>query len=144
MFTDGVNIVLLKLWSPHHQKEEMSDTARCLETAFYIITFYVLILGPRQLSRYSDSLRAGWSGDRIPVGGETSRTSPVQSWGRPSLLTMGTGSFMGVKRTGSGTDHPPTSSSEVKVRVELYICSPSGPSWHVIGRTLPLSLTFIF
>ena len=36
---------------------------------------------------------------------------------------------------------PPTSSSaEVKERVELYLYSPSGLSWPVIGWTLPLPL----
>ena len=33
--------------------------------------------------------------------------------------------------------HPPTYSAEVEGRVELYICFPFGPSWPVIGRTLP-------
>jgi len=33
---------------------------------------------------------------------------------------MSTGSFIGVKRPGRGVDHPPTSSAEVKERVELY------------------------
>ena len=41
------------------------------------------------------------------------------------------------------TTHPP-SSAEVKERVELYICSPSGPSWPVLGWTLPLPLPFNF
>ena len=30
------------------------------------------------------------------------------------------------------------SSARVKERVELYLCSPSGPSWPVLGRALPL------
>ena len=54
---------------------------------------------------------------------------------------MGTGSFPGVKRPGRGVDHPPTSSAEVKERVELYLYSPSVPSWPVLGRTLILPLT---
>jgi hypothetical protein len=29
--------------------------------------------------------------------------------------------------------HPHPSSAEVKERVELYLCSPSGPSWPVLG-----------
>jgi hypothetical protein len=32
----------------------------------------------------------------------------------PASCTMGTGSFPGVKRPGSGADHPPPSSAEVK------------------------------
>jgi hypothetical protein len=44
-------------------------------------------------------------------------------------------SFPGVKRPGHGGNHPATSSAEVKERVELYLYSPSGPSWPVTGRT---------
>jgi hypothetical protein len=51
----------------------------------------------------------------------------------PASCTMGTGSFLGVKRQGRGVDHPPPSSDEVKERVELYLSSPSGPSWPVLG-----------
>ena len=46
---------------------------------------------------------------------------------------MGTRSFPGVKRPRRGFDHPPSSSSEVKKRVELYFYSPSGTSWPVTG-----------
>ena len=42
-------------------------------------------------------------------------------------------SFPGVKRPECGIDHPPPSSAEVKEIVELYLFSPSGPSWPVIG-----------
>ena len=35
----------------------------------------------------------------------------------PASCTMGTGSFLAVKRPGRGVDHPPTSSDEVKERV---------------------------
>ena len=37
---------------------------------------------------------------------------------------------------GKGVDHPPASSAEVKERVEIYLYSPSGPSWLVSGWTL--------
>ena len=47
--------------------------------------------------------------------------------------TMGTGSFRGVKRPERGFNHPPPSSAEVKERVELYLNSPSVPSWQVVG-----------
>ena len=49
------------------------------------------------LSQYSDWIRAGRSGDRIPVGARYS--TPVQTGpgAHPSFCTMGTGSFPGVK-----------------------------------------------
>ena len=37
---------------------------------------------------------------------------------------MGTGSFLGVKRPGRGADYPPTSNTEVKEIIELYLYSP--------------------
>jgi hypothetical protein len=63
-------------------------------------------------------------------------SAPVQTepGAHPALYKMGTGSFPGVKRPGRGVDHPPPSSVDVKERVELYIYSPSGPSWLVIRR----------
>jgi len=51
----------------------------------------------------------------------------------PASCTMGTGSFPGVKRPGRCVDNPRTSSAEVKERVELNLCSTSGPSWPVVG-----------
>jgi hypothetical protein len=63
--------------------------------------------GPGQLSRYSDSLRAGRSGDRIPV--EARFSAPVQTGpgAHPAFYTMGTESFLGVNRPGRGVDHTP-------------------------------------
>jgi hypothetical protein len=55
---------------------------------------------------------------------------------------MGTRSFLGVKRPRRGTDHPPPSSTKVKERVELYLYSPSGSSWTVLGWALPFTFTF--
>jgi hypothetical protein len=37
---------------------------------------------------------------------------------------MGTGTFPRVRRPGSGVNHPPPPSAEVKGRVELYLCFP--------------------
>ena len=75
---------------------------------------------PGQLSRYSDSLRAGRSGDRIPVWARFS--APVQTGpgGHPASCTMGTGSFPRVKRPGRGANpSTPIFSAEVLNRVEL-------------------------
>jgi hypothetical protein len=59
------------------------------------------------LSRYSDSLQAGRSGDRIPVGASFSAQVQTGPGAHPASYTMGTGSFLGVKRPGRGVDHPP-------------------------------------
>jgi len=92
-----------------------------------------------KLSRYSNSLRARRSGDRIPLWGEIFRTRPDRPWGPPSLVYMSTRSFPGVKRPGRGVDHPPPSGAEVKER-ELCHYTPFGPSWVVLGRPLPFTL----
>ena len=76
-----------------------------------------------------------------PGGGQLLCTCPDQPWGPPSLLYNGYWVLPGVKQPGHGIDHPFPSSTEVKERVELYVYSPSGPSWFVIGWTLPF--TFI-
>jgi len=55
---------------------------------------------------------------------------------------MGTVSFPGVKRPGSGAELPPSSSAEVKDRVQLYLYFLSGPSWPVKGQNLTLPLLF--
>jgi hypothetical protein len=49
--------------------------------------------------------------------------------------TMGIGSFPGIKRPGRGADHPPPSKRRGHERLELYLYSPSGPSWPVKGWT---------
>lgn len=67
-------------------------------------------LEPGQCNRYSDSLWAVWPGDFL---------------------------FPGVKQRGNGVDHPPSSSPEVKKRVELYLVFPPAPLWLVLGWTLP-------
>ena len=103
-----------------------------------IIISIICYRWPELRSRYSNSLRAGRSGDRIPVGKRLSASVQTGPGAHPTSYTMGTWSFQGVKRPGRGVDHPPPSSAEVKETVKLYICSYSGPSWPVLGRTLPL------
>jgi hypothetical protein len=64
-----------------------------------------------------------------PDGGEIFLTRPERQWGPTQhhvqwVLVF----FLGGKAAG-----PVPSSAEVKERVELYLCSPSGPSWPVLG-----------
>ena len=81
------------------------------------------------------TLRAGRSGVRIPVGAIFS--APVQtSWGPPSLLYNGYWVFPGGKAAGAWRWPPTPSSAEAKERVGLYLYSPSGSSWPVLGWTL--------
>jgi hypothetical protein len=70
----------------------------------------MLFEGPGKRSRYSDSLRAGRSGDRISVEGEIFRNRSDH----PASYAMGTGSFPGVMRPGRGVDHPPHLAPKLK------------------------------
>ena len=78
-----------------------------------------------------------------PVGGVARFSAPVQTGpgAYPSSCTMGTGSFPGVKRPGRGAEQPPPYKCRGHERVRLYLYSPSGPSWPVIGRTFPFTFT---
>jgi len=80
---------------------------------------YFLCLPHAQSTSFSsihptDSLRAGRSGDRIPV--EARFSAPVQTGpgAHPASYTMGTGSFPGVKRPRRGVDHPPHPAPRLK------------------------------
>ena len=74
----------------------------------------------------------------MPIGARFS--APVQTGpeAHPTSYTTGTESFPGVNRPGRGVDHPPPSSAEVKERVEVYLYSPFGPLWSILGWNLPL------
>ena len=78
-----------------------------------------------QRSRYSDCLRAGRSGDRIPVGARLFALAQTGTEAHPASCKMGTLSnlvFPGGKvRPGRDADPSPPSSAEVKNRVELYL-----------------------
>ena len=66
---------------------------------------------PGWLSRYSDSLRAGKSGDRIPVGARFS--APIQPAPTPTQppVQLAPGLSRGKGGRGRGVNHPPPSSA---------------------------------
>jgi hypothetical protein len=71
--------------------------------------------------------------------------SPDWPCSLPNLLYNGYWvSSLGVKQPRHGIDHPCPSpcSAKVKERLELYLYSPSGPSWPAQEWTLPISLYF--
>jgi hypothetical protein len=80
--------------------------------------------------------------DSPGIGSRCERDLPYPS--RPALaptkrpIQWVPGLSLGVKRPGRDVDHQPPSSAEVEGRVELYIRSPSGLSWYVLGLPLPL------
>ena len=79
-------------------------------------------------------------GRRIPVEERFSAAVQTSPGGPSSPLQNGYRvSFPGVKRPRRGVNRTPSSSSKVKERVELYLYSSSGSSWHVLGR---ICLTF--
>ena len=88
--------------------------------------------GPGYRSRYSDWLRAGRFGVRIPLEGEIFRTCPDRPWGPLSLLYNWYRIFPGGKAAGAWRWPPTLSIVEVKKRIELYLNSTSGTSRLVI------------
>ena len=80
------------------------------------------VCGPRWRSCYSDSLRVGWSGDRISVRARFSVPLHTGPGAPPCLLHNGLRlSFPGVKQPERGVDHLPPSIAEIEERVELYL-----------------------
>jgi len=86
--------------------------------------------------------RYGLDGSRIESRWRRDIPHPFRpALGSTKLLYNGCRvSFQEVKRQGCGVDHPPTSNVEVKETIELYLYSPTGVSWPVIGLNLPLAL----
>jgi len=81
----------------------------------------------------SPDIISGW------VGRGAMFSAPVQAGpqAHQASLQWVLGLFPGVKWQGHGINCPPSSITEVKERVELYVYSPFGPSWPVLGCTLP-------
>jgi hypothetical protein len=86
----------------------------CLRNVFWVKTTRSLAINCKQATPNSDWLRAGRSGDRIPVGGVIFTHGQTGPGAHPVSCTMDTGSFPGLKRSGRGVDHPPPPSAEVE------------------------------
>ena len=66
---------------------------------------------------------------------------PNRPWDPPDPLFNWYRGFPGGKACVS--TNQPLSSAEVKERVKLYICSPSGPSWPVLRCRLPYQIATV-
>ena len=84
-------------------------------------------------STLMQSLRPGRPEDRILVGARFSAPVQIGPGAHPASYTMGTGSSPGGKAAGAWRLPPTPSSAEVKERVEVCLCSPSWPSWPLLG-----------
>jgi hypothetical protein len=82
---------------------------------------------------YSDWLRAGRSGNLIPVGARFFTHVQTGPEAHAASCTMGTRSFPGVKRPRRGADHPPPSSAEVKKEYSYTSTHTLGHLRHVTG-----------
>ena len=112
----GRAIPLLPLWAVR----PIQSLSACIRVHFTLWAGY--------RSRYSDWLRAGRSGDRIPVGARFSALVQTGPRAHPASCTMGIGSFpVGKERPGRDADHSPPSNAVGHERVELYLYSPYGP-----------------
>jgi hypothetical protein len=92
---------------------------------------------PGWRSRYSDSLRAGRSGDRIPVGRDFPHLSrPAPGPTQPPVQWIPRLS-RGQRRPVRDADHAPSSSAEVKKELSYTSTRPMSPPGPVTG--FPLS-----
>ena len=105
-----------------------SDINKGIYTFLCIVPVYNVYTAkacrPRKRSRYTDSLRAGRYGDRIPWGVRFS--APVQTALEPAQTPVqGVPClFPQVKPPGRDVAHAPPPRAEVKERVKLYLFSP--------------------
>jgi hypothetical protein len=88
---------------------------------------------------WSWEITKGKAGYRIPVGARFSAPVQIGPGAHPASYTRGTGTFHGVA-AGACVDHPSPTRTEVEGTVQVYIYSPTGPSWHAIGWILLIPL----
>ena len=103
--------------------------------ALNVWTSDVTCCGPGQLSWYSDLLRAGRSRDRIPVGARFSAPIQTSPGAYPASYTMGSLSFLGVKRPGRGLNNPPHLSPSLKKEQSYTSTPPMGLGSLLQGET---------
>ena len=112
----------------NHSDSPQTESWSCTKPTYAV--FYTDLPPPQAWTR------AGQSGDRIPVRARFSL--PLHTG--PGAHQVSYWVFPGGKVAWSWRWPPIPSSTEVRERVELYLYSPSGPSWPALGWNLPLPL----
>jgi hypothetical protein len=93
-----------------HASHQCSFTFENFQILYENLCFWITLV----TIYYSDWLRAGRSGDRIPVGARFFAHVQTGPGAHLASCTMGTGTFPGVKRPRRGADHPLPPSAEVE------------------------------
>jgi hypothetical protein len=95
---------------------------------------YIVLVGRKSVVGIATTLRAGRSGNRIPVGARISALVQTGPGAHPASYVVGIGSlcrgYMGLDVAFTTRTR---SIAEVKERVEQYLYYPSGPSWPVLS-----------
>jgi len=97
---------------------------QCISNQYHTLIF--IPLSSMVWAGIAHSLRAGRSGDRIPVGLRFSALVQKSPGAYPASCTMGTGYFPGVKWPRCGVDHPPSSSVELRKEWSYKSTPPLG------------------
>jgi hypothetical protein len=92
---------------------------------------------------FSESVRSGLSGNRIPVGQRFSVIVPNVSASHPPSCIMVTGYFSGLKPTARGDDHTLPSEAEVVNGLELHLRLPSVAAWTCHGVIFIFTWVFL-
>jgi hypothetical protein len=118
----------------HPQPVDFLDSNRAIITLIQYnsklyFCYYVPcnLRGPCSSVGTATELRAGRSGDRIPVWARFSAPVQTNSGAHPASCTMGTGSLPGVKSGRAVTLTPHPLLVPLVIRVELYLYSPYRP-----------------
>jgi hypothetical protein len=126
--------------------KQLSVIMKCVRSDTWLSTFicvcvcvYICISNTRRDGVVSTATRKGLDDRGIEWRwGRVFYTSIPTGSGAP----MGTLSLPG-KRPWRGVKHLLPSSTHVKERIVLYLCSPSGPSRLVLGRSLPFTVMYM-
>jgi hypothetical protein len=101
----------------------------CVHWVLFVCICIIILYAHCQ---YSDWIRAGQPGDRIPVGARFFAHVQTGPGAHPASCTMGTGSLPRVKQPGRGADHPPPCSAKVKK-------GKSYTSFQLLGQFRPVT-----